>query len=596
MRSIVREFFRGLRERDELDAIVPELLTATGYEVISRPQIGPRQYGVDVAAVGKDADGTRKLFLFVIKQGDLTRTDWNVGAQAVRPSLDELRDAYLDTLAPEHQQLPVVVCITVGGVVLQNVKPLVDGFMRRERTQRIDYRVWTGDTLTGMLVDGALREEVFPAERRKYLRRAAALVEEPESSFQQFSRLVRDVEADAKLTPVERVRSLYLALWILLVWGREAGNLESPYRAAEYVMLRGWEQLWPLVEKDKGRKLEASHCLFEATDLYLRIWDELYSDKILKHVGARHALSYAVGSRDALDINLALFETLGRLAVGGLFRAWLETSAGKTLGLVTDPSAKLVEAAQGIAAMIEANRGLYTPVHEDQAIDIILAIMLLAIVPETQEAAAHYVSQVARSTMISFRWGEFYPVIEHDYASLIRATDRDNEEVPKELTAASILYPHVAMFALAFGNSELVAELGEFQTEDLPHCNFQIWVPNARSEAKLWSGRRNGSALGGLKIGKDGKELFEAVQKEAGATDHYSEISAIRLDQLPFFLLACRFFRYPPPPQTWLPIIEERTTPVQGWQWARKRIGSVQRAVQASLRSTARNALLGWKH
>lgn len=592
MRSIVREFFRGLKERDELDAIVPELLTATGFEVISRPQVGPRQFGVDVAAVGLDDDGRRKLFLFVIKQGDLTRNDWDGNPQAVRPSLGEVRDAYLDTLAPEQLKLPVVVCITIGGVILQNVKPVVDGFMRKERTPRLEYRVWTGDTLTGMIVDGALREEVFPATRRKYLRRAAALVEEPDSSFQQFARLVNDVEADPKLKPVERVRSLYLALWILLVWGREAGNLDAPYRASEYVMLRAWEQLSPIIEKDRSRKREASHCLFEITDLYLRTWDDLYFAKILKHAGHRHALSYAVGSRDSLDINLALFETLGRLALGGLFRVWLETKAGQPFGILHHPSKKLVGTARGIAEMIESNRALYTPTHEDQSIDIILAVMLLLMVPETQEAAAHYVSQIANAAMISFQWGEFYPVVEHDYASLIRAPDRTNEVVRRELTAASVLYPHLALFAMACGNSDLVKSLADFQDKHLPHCNFQIWVPNARSEEKLWSGQRNGSALGGLKIGPDGTGLLAAVRKETGASREYEELSAIKLDQIPFFLLACRFFRYPPPPQTWLPIIDEMMTPMMTWEWAPVRVGSMRKAGRAALLSTAWSALL----
>lgn len=591
MRSIVREFFRGLRERSELDAIVPELLTATGFEVISRPQVGTRQFGVDVAAVGLDEDGVRKLFLFVIKQGDLTRGDWDGNPQAVRPSLGEVRDAYLDNLAPEHQGMPVVVCITIGGVVLQNVKQVVDGFMRRERTLQVEFRLWTGDTLTAMIVDGAFREEVFPAARRKFLRRAAALVEEPESSFQQFARLVRDVEADVNLKPVERVRSLYLALWILLVWGREAGNLEAPYRASEYVMLRSWEQLWPSIENDKSRKLEASHNVFEVTNLYLRIWDEFYG-KVLKHTGSRHALSYAVGSRDSLDINLALFETLGRLAVGGLFRIWLETPSGQPLGLIVEPSAKLTDTALGIAEMIEANRALYTPVHEDQSIDIILAVMLLAMVPATREAAAHYVSQIARAAMIGFQWGAFFPVIEQDYASLIRAPDRTDEEVRKELTAASVLYPHLALFAMAFGDSDLVRDLGEFQVDQLPHCNFQVWVPNARSEGKLWSGHRNGSALGNLKIGADGAELLVAVRKEAAATGHFENLSAVKLDQLPFFLLACRFFRYPPPPQMWLPLIDEMTTPAQTWEWTRMAMGGVAHVRRATRLSAARIAVL----
>jgi hypothetical protein len=357
-------------------------------------------------------------------------------------------------------------------------------------------------------------------------------------------------------------------------------------------MLRAWEQLWPAIEKPTGSKLEVSHSLLEVVDLYLRIWDELYGAKILEHAGNRHALSYAVGSRDSLDINLALFETLGRLALGGLFRAWLETKAGQPLGLIAKPSTKLVDTARGIAEMIEANRALYTPVHEDQAIDIVLAVMLLAVIPGTRESAANYVSQVANAAMIGFKWGELYPIIEHDYASLIRASDRSDETVRKELTAASILYPYLALFAMAFGNNELVADLGEFQTEHLPHCNFQIWVPNSRTEGKLWSGQRNGSALGSLKIGRDGKELLAAVRKEAAATSHFEELSAVKLDQLPFFLLACRFFRYPPPPQTWLPLVDEMIKPVQSWKWERKPMGDIRRVRRAALLSTARQALL----
>ena len=38
---------------------------------------GTRQYGADVIAVGPDTDGVRKLFLFSIKRGDLTRQEWD---------------------------------------------------------------------------------------------------------------------------------------------------------------------------------------------------------------------------------------------------------------------------------------------------------------------------------------------------------------------------------------------------------------------------------------------------------------------------------------------------------------------------------------
>ncbi len=119
------------------------MLTAMGFEVLSRPMVGTRQYGADIAtAVGDDTDGVRKLFLFSVKRGDLNRTEWNGASdQALRPSLDEIKDAYLNGVAPEHEGLPVVIVIAIGGVILENVQPLVNGFMRKEKTPTIAYRV-----------------------------------------------------------------------------------------------------------------------------------------------------------------------------------------------------------------------------------------------------------------------------------------------------------------------------------------------------------------------------------------------------------------------------------------------------------------------
>ncbi|MGH6613667.1 hypothetical protein [Sphingomonas sp.] len=597
MIPIVREFFRGLKERHELDAIIPELLTAMGFEVISRPMIGTRQYGADVAAIGVDEDGVRKLFLFVIKKGDLTREEWDDSSQAVRPSLNEVRDAYLSGVAPEHKALPVVVCITVGGIVRENILMSVNGYMAIESKSGIEFRLWTGDTLTGKIVDGALREEVFPPELRTLLRRAAALVEEPEAAFAQFARLVEHVASNGALDPVSRVRILYLALWILTVWGREAKNLEAPYRASEFVILRAWILLRPKIESDRSRKLAASHTFLEVVQLHLLIWDDLYGEKILPYASSLHALSFAAWSHEALDVNLALFETVGRVAMGGLWRAWLEAGAGSLPDLIEQPGEKLAATAVALAQLIEANPALYTPACDDHAIDINLALMLLTIVPQTRGAAAHWVSQAANATMICYRRGSSFPVIETDYATLIRYPSVPEEELRKEMTAGSILYPMLAAFAWGFGDDALVGALGEFQTGHLAHSNFQIWVPNARSEERIWLGERNGSVLGGLSIGNDGSALIAALRREIDQNTAYPDLSAVKLDHWPMLLLACRCYRMPPPPQLWLPLLDAlaaASKPKTGrWVKGRPRsIGGVARVRQIALRSAGMGALM----
>jgi hypothetical protein len=556
MIPIVREFFRGLRERGELDVIIPELLTAMGYEVISRPMIGTRQYGADVAAIGTDDDGVRKLFLFVIKKGDLTRDEWDVSPQAVRPSLNEVRDAYLSGVAPAHKGLSVVVVVTIGGIVAENIQRLVNGYMEAESKGGIEFRLWSGDTLTGKVVDGALREEVFPPALRTVLRRAAALVDEPDAAFAQFARLVAKVADDDTHDAVSRVRILYLALWILTVWAREANNLEAAYSASELVVLRAWELLAPRITKDRSQKKIAGHSFFEIVQLHLTIWEDLYGAKVLPHAQSRHALSYAAWSQESLDINLALFKTIGRIAMGGLWYAWLTMLDGDRPMPLDNPDKRLEAIAIALAGMIDANPTLYTPACEDQGIDIALALMLLAMIPTTRKRAAHWVSQTTRAIIICYRRGSRYPVIETDYATLIRLPQERDDDLRQELSSASIIQPLLAAFAHGFGESEAIKELDEFQRNDLAHANYQIWVPNARSEAAIWLGRRNGSAMGGLKIGSDGEPMITALRRETEQNAAYADLSAIKLHHWPVLLLACRFYRLPPPPQLWLPLIE----------------------------------------
>jgi hypothetical protein len=54
MRLIIREYLAPMRESGELDALLPDLLLSMGVVPISKPKVGARQYGVDIAGVGKD--------------------------------------------------------------------------------------------------------------------------------------------------------------------------------------------------------------------------------------------------------------------------------------------------------------------------------------------------------------------------------------------------------------------------------------------------------------------------------------------------------------------------------------------------------------
>src|SRR5215467_3417987 len=173
MKLLFRSYLASLRERDELDAILPDLLSELGYTVYSRPQRGTAQAGVDIAAVGKDDDGERKVFLFSVKQGDLTRQSWDGTPQALRGSLNEILDTYIPTKIPKrYQNLKIVICLVFGGDMQEQVRGGVTGFIKRNTTKRISFDEWNGDKLAGLLLEGLLREEIMPKALRSHFQKA----------------------------------------------------------------------------------------------------------------------------------------------------------------------------------------------------------------------------------------------------------------------------------------------------------------------------------------------------------------------------------------------------------------------------------------
>ena len=590
---VILEHFRTLKERGELDAILPEILTGMGLEVLSRATIGNRQYGADVTAVGKDEDGKRKLFLFSVKRGDLSRSEWNGGSdQALRPSLDEIRDAYMRTVAPEHKKLPVVIVLVVGGVVPEPVLPLVTGYMQEKEDERFVYRLWTGDTLTQRLLGGALREEIFPADRRALLRKTAALVEQPEMALRHFGKLLEDVFSDSTIPAEAQVRTILMATWVAFSWGREAENLEVAFDASEQLVLRAWEVLYPVIEADRSRKQSASHVFLAVVRLHLEVWQAYIGEKVLPRADVMHALSFAVGSVEPVDINLALFELVGRIATIGLLKLWMVPGSPALPAIADSKDAEVhtitcgpdqiatavpnfslpeddqqtlglglqaKEVAQALAKLPETNPTLRAPMLDRHSTDLGLALLLLSCFEDTREAAAYWTRQAANALMIAVSVrenGPRLPSINSSYEALL---DKEGPVTDKEFadaTAASTLLPLYALCAKILGEEKLVAELAHFQKKHMAHTNAQGWVPNSRSDQKMWAGHeRDGSALQDLEIGENGDMLISALKRECAENTAWPNLSAVRLGHWPLVAIACRRNRTPIPPQLWMGLI-----------------------------------------
>ena len=121
IRLLLESFLGLMREEGQLDAFLPILLSGMGHEIVYAAQKGPRQYSVDITSTGKDVDGKRKLFLWLIKCGKIGRSEWNVGNQAVKQSIDDVETYIRSHRLPQHGRLPIKLMVITNGDYTANI-------------------------------------------------------------------------------------------------------------------------------------------------------------------------------------------------------------------------------------------------------------------------------------------------------------------------------------------------------------------------------------------------------------------------------------------------------------------------------------------
>ena len=555
MKLIFMQYLASLKERGELDVIMPDLLSEIGLTVISRPGVGTKQYGVDVAAVGTDAVGKR-LFLLSIKPGNLTRSDWNSRDQSLRQSLDQIQDAYIPNHIPKrYSGLPVVIVICIGGEIRENIAEDVKGYTDQRQRNGISFDVWNGDKLSDLLLSGILRENALPSNWRPIFRKAVALVDEPDASFSHFRVFVNSVADACKNTRKARltaIRQIYIGLWTLFVWARDARNTESAYLSCEYAVLAGWA----LVKEHIAGRSKGVRRLLESFHRLIGLYEIVTGDYIASYVAPRstifHGLSAAIPSQASLDVNLRMFDILGRVGTLGV---WHQFMASRLKKIGTQEDREVVQrniksTAQVLMDMIHNNPILHTPIKDDHAIDINIACLFLSWIG-CAEFVRDWVRQVAMGTQYAFQTHSLYPCVHRDYRDLVMHPKRD-AEYRETATVGSLLVPTLGLWAALTGDSATLNELADFTSGPYRHSNLQLWYPGDDTEEHMYRGSADhGLAATNIRIPRSCEDMVSPIRKECTSSSAFRSLSAIERGPWPIVIMASRHHRIPVPPHFW---------------------------------------------
>lgn len=552
MKLILKEYLSSLKERDELDAILPDLLSTLGLSVFSKPGKGTRQYGVDVAAYGSLNGGDETVYLFSIKAGDITRNSWNGDAhQALRPSLDEIIDTYIPNRIPnQYKNKPIAICLCFGGYIQEQVRDMVEGYINRNSAKGLSFEEWNGDKLAKLILQSFLREELLPKKQQSLLRKSLALIDEPDISFKHYANLISILADTDKKTAKQKLmilRQLNICLWILYSWSRDASNLESAYLSAERTLLYSWDISSKYLDKKYKQAKEIIITFHSIQSLYRQICND-FVRKILPHTSKLHGLSSAVQGPDKVDINFKMFDLLGRISLNGIWSYWYLSISAEV-----EQKAILREDVQLhfrlLKEMIVNNPILYCPYKDNQVVDVSLASWLLFIDPQYHDDVHNWLLNLIRSAGFSYKTDGKYPIIGNDYYKhLNHPPKKSTKEYKEDATSASVLYPTIAALSAVAQFEDIYTEIQAFKKECLEHCTFQFWYPDETSEERFYTNVDiHGAALTNIPIEKSSTEFLSEIFRECDETTHFDELSPIKFGIIPLILVACRHYRLPMP-------------------------------------------------
>lgn len=334
-----------------------------------------------------------------------------------------------------------------------------------------------------------------------------------------------------------------ISLWVLFVWTRDEGNTEAAYRAGELALLHAWESVKGLAH-EQTKTAQALLSAFSSTlDTYHRISVHFLS-RMLPHIPKTHAMSDAVHPYCGLDVNLRLFDLVGRIAVRGIWVYWRMENEGQETGLANE----LTALASAIQTLVWNNPALLLPAKDDQAIDTSLVVLFQMMAGSNRESVMEWLYEIVHRASIAYQVGYAYPCTLSDYSELLEHQQNHDEDYRREVTRGSILFPMIALFAALHRAVDLYEMIQKAKEKHLGHCTFQLWYPDETSEERLYTNAAaHGAVLIDVPIEKPMDEFLHSVLAECGVLPYYQTLTAVSNGLWPIVLVACRHHRIPVP-------------------------------------------------
>lgn len=567
MKLIIREYLSLLKESKELDRLLPDLLLMMGIEPISHPQVGVRQYGVDVAAVGNyNYDNTKTLFLFTIKQGDLGRSDWNVNEQSIRQSLDEIKDVYLQSyIRPEHSQLKKKIVLCTGGNLKQEIDLNWTGYISRNSIDgELEYEFWGGDKLSILIEEYMLNEQILQPEFRSLFRKVLSLLSDPDYDLSDYYNILNKVLLSSDFGDLTKptglnkakkaLKTIHLVLNIVFFWAKNEQNLKPSIYAAERTILIAWEFLR---KNDLFQKESVMKAYRETYGTFVNIYVE-YFNKLQQYCYVKNGL-HGYGRHSIIE-NMNIFEQLGIICSIGIlyvFQAIIESNE------------KLLESAKIISdtakSLIENHLSTRSPYYDNHIIEISEAILLLACFSEN-DFLEQWVKDILYHIRFAYKnMGQYFPIQSDSFDDIVALTISGTINKEK-LMEISTLLPIIAQWCAVLELKESYSLLKDIIDNVFKNTTLQIWYPDKDTDEFMYkcnAAYESGIIDAPMSVPDTIEEMKAMMESVKKGTISFEDLSSVKYGFPTLPIISSRHYKMPFLPFYWQQFIPKPTQDCQ---------------------------------
>lgn len=560
---ILSQFLRTLKERGEFDSLLPELLLSMGIIPTSKPQTGTRQYGVDLAAIGKDPDDPekrKKLFLFTLKQGDIGRNTWDTGPQSVYQSLNEILSTYIPNFIPdEHKKLPIKIILGTTGDLKEELA-LNWASLTKSHQGKAEITFWGADTISELIEKHLLNENIFADHDRSDLRKALALIQEPDYTFSDYDSLLlrqlglREDGSLKKDTWIKKPKDLakaltraHLTCLIISNWASNEGNTKQALIATERALLWSWHRILLLPKQHRKWTFPSFAALISLHEHA----SARYFNKIQRHCHVKDGFS-GYTSECAIH-TLSIYEHIGLISTVGLTQA-LSIHADDAQQKRSFEAANVV--AETLISMIKNNPASGSPRLDEHSIDICLALLLLQVTGNSDDAKKWLRDLIVRIDF-AYKKKQFFPVSTDSIDDLIELEAIKNDDVRiSRFMSTSWMLPTLAGWSVIFDMPDAYNALAENTNTQYPEICKQLWHPTKDIYEKFYFRNSifdSGEAEAPIKFPANISDYKKQMQHILSSTRHdILGISPSRnVGRFYIDTISCRHFRTPLAPFVW---------------------------------------------